>query len=209
MSIRRDFTSSSLVLITGANGHVAQHVLSELLSRPVHRRPRVRATVRSESSAAAVQSVFREHILAGGLEIVLIKDIAAPHAFDSAVQSCTHIRHIASPLVVSPKDTENDLLIPAIRGTLSLLQSAQHSSSLERVVITGSFVSVVDLAQDFRPGYTYTPSDWNPITYEQAADPNLDLTVWSPRWRPFITYMASKKLAEKAAWDFYERERPR
>ena len=41
----------------------------------------------------------------------------------------------------------------------------------------------------------YNESIWNPVTYEQALNPAL-------------TYLASKKLAEKAAWDFMEQEKP-
>ena len=37
--------------------------------------------------------------------------------------------------------------------------------------------------------------------------PELDLEKWPEPWRWFVTYMASKKLAEKAAWNFYESEK--
>ncbi|CAN9405033.1 unnamed protein product [Alternaria alternata] len=47
-----------------------------------------------------------------------------------------------------------------------------------------------------RPGYVYTEKDWNPITKEQAL-----------RVKP-LQYVASKKLAELAAWDFVEAEKP-
>ncbi|EXJ86847.1 hypothetical protein A1O3_03801 [Capronia epimyces CBS 606.96] len=199
----QDFTPSSLVLVTGANGHVAQHVVSQLLSRPVANRPRIRATVRSASSEAGLATVFSQEIASGALQIVRVPDIAAADAFDSAIVGCTHVAHIASPLVVGAADVEKDVLIPAVQGTLSLLKAAARSSSVEAVVITSSFAAVLDPAFDLRPGYTYTPADWNPIDYETAADPNLDLSPWPAKYRPFITYMASKKLAEKAAWDFY------
>lgn len=42
-----------------------------------------------------------------------------------------------------------------------------------------------------RPGYIYTEKDWTPFTYEFAKDAD---TV--------PAYAASKKLAEKAMWDF-------
>lgn len=44
-----------------------------------------------------------------------------------------------------------------------------------------------------RPGYTYTEKDWNPVTYATAASPSTDGE---------IAYLASKTLAERAAWDF-------
>jgi NADPH-dependent methylglyoxal reductase len=43
-------------------------------------------------------------------------------------------------------------------------------------------------------------NDYNPMTYEEAADPALDMNQFAPQWRPFVTYCASKALAERSAW---------
>lgn len=131
-----------------------------------------------------------------------------PGAFNTAIEDVTHIAHIVSPLVVNPKNVEEDLLSPAIQGTTSILASAakQKSRTLKHVVITSCFAAVLDVAAGWRPGYVYGPKDWNPITYEEVRSPDLDLGRWPEPWRWFVTYMASKKLAEKAAWDFYESE---
>lgn len=203
------FTPTSLILVTGANGHVAQHVVSQLLSLPPSHRPKVRATVRSDTSAAGLKSVFSSHISSGILSFAYIPDIAQPGAFDDAVKDVTHIAHIASPLIVGATDAEQDVLKPAIGGTTSLLKSALNMSTLQAVVITSSFAAVHDPMHGLHPEKTYTSKDWNPITYEEAADPNLDLSVWPETYRVFITYMASKKLAEKAAWDFYDSQKPK
>ena len=103
MAAVEDFSPSSRVLVTGANGHVAQHVLAQLLSRPAAARPKVRATVRSESSGSGLATVFQHHIASGELEIVHVPDIVASSAFDGAISDCTHVAHIASPLVVGAK----------------------------------------------------------------------------------------------------------
>jgi nucleoside-diphosphate-sugar epimerase len=205
-----NFTPTSRVLVTGANGHVAQHVISQLFSRPAAAsQPIIRATVRSQTSAAGLKQVFSPQIASGKLELVFIPDIAKPGSFDEAVKDCTHIAHIASPLVVGAKNAEQDVLIPAIRGTESLVRSALDAgTALQAVVITSSFAACFDAMYGLRPGYTYTPKDWNPISYGMAADPNLDLSVWPERYQRFVTYMASKKLAEKAAWDLYHEAKP-
>lgn len=49
------------------------------------------------------------------------------------------------------------------------------------------------------PYFTYTSTDWNPLTYQQAADNNSS---------PVVAYRGSKKFAELAAWEFMEREKP-
>ena len=203
--------TSSRVLVSGANGHVAQHVISQLLSRPAETRPIVRATVRSESSAAGLKQVFASQIEDGSLELAFVPNIAEPSSFDEAVKGCTHIAHIASPLVVGAENVERDVLTPAIRGTESILKSAlSHAGpQLEAVVVTSSFASCFDPMHGLRPGYTYGPENWNPISYDEAADPKLDLSIYPERYRIFVTYMASKKLAEKAAWDLYHDAKPK
>lgn len=206
-----NFTSTSRVLVTGANGHVAQHVVSQLLSRPVDTRPIVRATVRSDNSAAGLKQVFAGEVTNGALEFSFVSDIAKPGSFDEAVKGCTHIAHIASPLVVGAKEVEKDVLIPAIRGTESVLNSAlaYAGPQLESVVVTSSFASCFDPMHGLRPGYTYGPNNWNPTTYEEAANPDLDLSVYPERYQVFVTYMASKKLAEQAAWKVYRDAEPK
>ena len=68
---------------------------------------------------------------------------------------------------------------------------------MRRIVITSSFASVLDVTKGLRPGYVYTEADWNPMTAEEthAAGPSA-------------AYLVSKTLAEKAAFDFVEKEKP-
>lgn len=111
--------------------------------------------------------------------------------------------------MVGAKDVENDVLILTVRGTTDLLCSALAQKSLEAIVVTSSFALVFDAMHGFRSGFTYTPRDWNPISYETAAAPDLDVKVWPSTYQHFITYIASEKLAEKAAWDFYHEHQPK
>jgi NADPH-dependent methylglyoxal reductase len=46
------------------------------------------------------------------------------------------------------------------------------------------------------------------VTYAEAADPDPDLSAYPPYWRPYVTYCASKALAERAAWDFVDTTSP-
>jgi nucleoside-diphosphate-sugar epimerase len=50
-----------------------------------------------------------------------------------------------------------------------------------------------------RPGYTYTEKDWNPVTYDVAANKDTDGGV---------AYCASKTFAEQAAYDYVENNKP-
>jgi nucleoside-diphosphate-sugar epimerase len=74
----------------------------------------------------------------------------------------------------------------------------KHSPSVKRVVITSSFASVLDPTKGLRPGYTYSEKDWNPVTTQQAKDMKSSV----------VAYLVSKTIAERAAWDFVEKEKP-
>lgn len=67
---------------------------------------------------------------------------------------------------------------------------------MKRVVITSSFAAVLNQADVPYVGHTYSEADWNPVTKEQALE------------NPSYGYRASKTFAEKAAWDFVEKEKP-
>lgn len=67
---------------------------------------------------------------------------------------------------------------------------------MKHVVITSSFASIVDATKGNWPEHEYSEQDWNPITQEQATE------------NPMTGYRASKVFAEKAAWEFVEKEKP-
>ena len=142
-------------------------------------------------------------------------------AFEKAVISnppFEAVIHTASPFHFNVTDTKKDLLDPgmpnrgfyslqccnrancyilAIIGTTGILTAIKKSApSVKRVVITSSFAAILDGTKGNRPGYVYSEADWNPITEEQAIQ------------TPTNGYRASKTFAEKAAWDFVEREQP-
>lgn len=82
---------------------------------------------------------------------------------------------------------------PAIKGTTGILKAIKaHAPTVKRVVITSSFAAIVS-AKQHAP--TYSEKNWNPVTWEEALDHSQ-------------VYRASKTFAEKAAWDFVEKEKP-
>lgn len=71
---------SPTILVTGASGFIAAHVVNELLKR----RYNVRGTVRSENAAATTLKIHETY--RAQLSFAIVPDIAAPGAFNEAVQ---------------------------------------------------------------------------------------------------------------------------
>lgn len=90
-----------------------------------------------------------------------------------------------------------DLLDPAVIGTTGILKSIKKSApTVKHVVITSSFAAIINPSTGFWPGHVYSEEDWNPITVQEALE------------NPVNGYRASKTFAEKAAWEFVEKEKP-
>ena len=155
---------------------------------------RVRVISRSQEKGQDLQKQFNQY--ASSIDIVDIKDQLAPNAYDDAVEGIEAIIHTASPFIMNAKDNEKELLQPAENMAVNMLRAAAKTSSVKRVVLTSSLAAVVN---PFDGGLfastTYTSESWNPITRDQAEGPVLG-------------YLASKKIAERAAWDFVEKEKP-
>ncbi|KAI5456165.1 hypothetical protein BGZ63DRAFT_367555 [Mariannaea sp. PMI_226] len=180
------------VLVTGASGYIAAHVVETFLRKGYN----VRGTVRSEKMASDVRETHAKY--AGQLSLAIVPDMSASNAFDEAVKGVDGVIHTASPFILGAIDYEKELFQPAIQGTTSILEAIQKNNpSVSRVIITSSFASIVDPTQGQRPGYTYTEADWNPVAGKEDGSAN-----------PVVAYLASKTLAEQAAWKFVEDKKP-
>lgn len=180
------------VLLTGGSGFIAAHCVDELLKRGHD----VVFTVRSEEKG---QKILENHpgTPSSKLSYVIVKDIAQEGAFDEAVKSdppFEGVLHTASPFHFNVTDVTKDLLDPAIKGTTGILKAIKKSApTVKRVVITSSFAAILNAAKHEK---VYSEANWNPITQEEAVKD------------PSAGYRASKTFAEKAAWEFVEKEKP-
>lgn len=172
-----------LVLVTGANGFIASHIVASLLAVGA----RVRGTVRDLARRPAYEHLLGLPGAADRLELVEAH-LLVPGAFDTAVAGVSGVIHTASPYVLTVADPQRDLVDPAVNGTLNVLRAASSSPSVRRVVVTSSGAAVVD---EPVTGHVYTEADWNTRS-TLARNP----------------YYFSKTAAERAAWAFVAAEGP-
>ncbi len=168
------------VLVTGATGFIAKHCIGELLRKGY----KVRGTARDPAKSA--DSVRRAFTRAGvdpdEIEIVAA-DLLNDEGWESAANGCRFMLHVASPFPITQPKTREELIRPARDGALRALKAATKAG-IERVVLTSSTVAVMYTSA--RPhGHIYTEADWTDTT-------RTDITP----------YIASKTLAEQAAWDY-------
>lgn len=153
-------------------------------------------------SEAKGQTILNNHpnVPKDKLSFVIVEDIAQEGAFDEAIKSdppFETVVHTSSPFHFNTNDSKKDLLDPAVIGTTGILKAIKkNASTVKRVVITSSFASIIDSSKGNNPGHTYTEADWNPITEDEAVQ------------NAMLGYRASKTFAERAAWEFVEKEKP-
>ncbi|KAF3762849.1 hypothetical protein M406DRAFT_72835 [Cryphonectria parasitica EP155] len=180
--------------ITGASGFLATQIILLLLERGYH----VVAAVRSQAKADAWCSLYPQHLEQGQIHFVVVRDMQEDGAYDDAVQGADIIFHTASPFSFTFEDNERDMLIPARKGALSVLESAMKADTIRKFIYTSSFAAVTSPHLDPRPGYIYSENDWNPVQWDEAV---------ASTDKHFV-YLASKTFAEQAVWDFARTRTP-
>jgi dihydroflavonol-4-reductase len=178
--------SKGLVVVTGASGFIAKHIVLQLLNQGYS----VRATVRSPSREAELRAAMSQHVDDGASVETLLSfarlDLEQDQGWDAALAGADALIHTASPFPLIQPKNEDDVVRPAVDGTLRALQAAKRAN-VTRVVLTSSGLAVL------------------------LAKPNgksrLDESDWSSPDDPRATpYAKSKILAERAAWSFVEAE---
>jgi len=171
------------VLVTGGTGFVGIHAILQLLQKGYHVKTTLRSLKRKDDILAMLQR--------GGIEsfenLVFVEaDLTKDDNWDEAVKDCSYVLHIASPIFLAlPKD-ENEMIRPAVDGTLRVLNAARRAG-VKRVVMTSNFGAV---------GYSHKDPQI-PITESEWTDPNE---------KGLSSYNKSKVMAERAAWDFIRQE---
>jgi dihydroflavonol-4-reductase len=173
----------SKVLVTGGSGFIGSYAIVELLQAG----HQVRTTVRRREREADVRAMLRRAGVEPKDELSFcIADLERDAGWADAVAGCDFVLHVASPFPQSVPANEDELIVPAREGTLRVLAAARDAG-VKRVVLTSSFAAI---------GYGHAP--------RSAA---FDESSWTnPNGPDVQPYVKSKTLAERAAWDFVQRE---
>ncbi|MFN8383599.1 MAG: NAD-dependent epimerase/dehydratase family protein [Anaerolineales bacterium] len=170
-------SSSSPILVTGASGFVAIHTIVQLLEQGYH----VRGTLRTVSREAEVRETISKYVQANDRFEILPADLEQDAGWNDAMKNVEYVLHVASPFPLFEPKHEDELIIPAVQGTLRVLRAA-HKAKVKRVVQVSSVAAVT--AGHAGENRTFTEADWS------DTDKNIG------------AYQKSKTLAERAAWEF-------
>ncbi|SEO42576.1 Nucleoside-diphosphate-sugar epimerase [Flavobacterium sp. CF108] len=175
--------SNQKVLVTGGTGFVAIHSILQLLNRGY----KVRTTVRSLKGKEKIFEMLENGGITDFSDLEFIEaDLTSDTNWTEAMIDCDYILHIASPIFLRLPKNEDEMIRPAVDGTLRVLKAARNAG-VKRVVMTSNFGAV---------GYSHKDKN-SLITEESWTNPNE---------KGLSTYNKSKVLAEQAAWNFMKNE---
>ncbi|KAK0614775.1 NAD-dependent epimerase/dehydratase terH [Lasiodiplodia hormozganensis] len=204
---------NSLILVTGANGLIASHVIAQLLAAGF----RVRGTVRSLTKSAWLLPLFNGASPTTDpprFELVAVPDMAAPGAFDDAVRGVAAVAHVASIIWSDGAASADAVIAPVVAGAVGVLESAakEPSGSVKRVVYTSSSLAAYTPAltgddPSSSAGREVSAATWNEETVRAARaelGPDDAGNVAAVTRRALDIYGASKAEAERAVWRWVE-----
>lgn len=176
------YDTSKPALVTGATGYIAGWLVKGLLEQGIT----VHAAVRDPSKTdkfAHLTALVKDN----PDQLKFFKaDLLDDGAYNEAMAGCGVVFHTASPFTSTFKDAQKELVDPAVKGTRNVLETANRTDSVTRVVVTSSVAAIYGDAQDCAsaPNGTLTEDIWNTTS-------RLD----------HQPYAYSKTQAEKTAWE--------
>lgn len=173
---------ASTILVTGGTGFIGSWVVKGLLEKGHI----VRLTVRNKANTHKYQYLEDIAKATSGTLEVWEADLLKEGSFDTAAKGCDGIAHIASPFKLDIKDAQKDLVDPAVKGTTNVLEAANKSGTVKKVVLTSSVASIHGDNRDME--------DQNISIFTEEHFNTTSSLTHQP-------YSFSKISAEKKAWE--------
>jgi len=187
--------TSGKLLITGGSGYIGAWIVKSAVDRGYS----VVAAVRTDAQGQFLVNRFPEYH--GKVSYVLIPVIEKDGAYDEAVKDVDGIIHAASPVIFKWDDPEAEVLRPAIRGAVGILESAhKYGKNVKRIVLTSSTAAIgIPIERDGKMVRDETVWNTPDIAQFEALGKNASgLTVYS----------ASKTYAEQSSWAWVKEHKP-
>ena len=168
------------VLVTGATGFIGLHCIHQLLNQGYA----VNGSVRSPDRKNEIIEALQKHNTSTENLNLFTFNLTEDDGWDEGMEGCDYLLHVASPIALE-NHNEDFFVKPAVEGVKRALKFAKKHN-IKKVLLTSSVAAIFDSIEEKT---YYDESDW--------SDPN----------NPTISHYAkSKTLAEKAAWEFIEKE---
>lgn len=182
-----DIKTDKPVMITGATGYVAGWIVKKLLETGLT----VHAPVRNPDDPEKIKHLNSLAATLPGSITFFKADLLDQGSYAEAMEGCNLVFHTASPFTISVNDPQKELVDPALLGTRNVLEQANKTPTVKRVVLTSSCAAIYGDNTDINgtPNGVFTEDIWN-------SSSSLDHGAYS----------YSKTVAEREAWSIHEKQ---
>ncbi|KAL2857312.1 NAD(P)-binding protein [Aspergillus pseudoustus] len=190
----------SWILVTGVNGYLASHTADQVLQHGY----RVRGTTRNLQKSRWIKELFNQKYGDSVFELLHVKDMTCPGAFDDAVKGVSGVAHVAT---IFGGDQIPDLSSAVIETNRNLLISAAKEPTVKRFVYTSSSEAAAFTSfheHDESQVSHITVNTWNDEAVRRSQGNG---TAMGPK-NGFDMYAASKTLGEQALFEWVEENSP-
>ncbi|CDK28346.1 unnamed protein product [Kuraishia capsulata CBS 1993] len=178
----------STVLISGASGYLALHIVSQLLKNGYT----VIGTVKSSAKATILTGLFSEP----RLSFEIVPDVGTPGAFDEVFQNHPDIEFVIHAAAVLPSGIDKDdyyhaFFETSVKSTTNIPESIRDfAPNVKHVVHTSSNAALQNFKYPSDPSAVVSEETWNETSWEDVKD-----------FEP-MAYSYSKAEAERSARSF-------
>lgn len=180
--------SNHTVLVTGATGYIARHIILQLLEAGHQVVGSVRRMTAEPELRGALGEALGDATALDRLRLVELT-LDADAGWAGAMTGVDVLIHTASPVPDGSTAPTDDYVPTAINGTLRAVKAA-YAAGIRRMVVTSSVAAIMG-AHGHENGEEFDETDWS-----DPDRPNLN------------AYTKSKTLAERALWEWNEAEAP-
>ncbi|ESW05828.1 hypothetical protein PHAVU_011G212800 [Phaseolus vulgaris] len=176
--------SKGRVCVTGGTGFIGSWLVKRLLQDGYS----VNTTVRHNSEHRKDVSFLKSLPGASQRLQILSADLNNPESFGAAIEGCSGVFHVATPVDFELREPEEVVTKRSIDGALGILKACLNSKTVKRVVYTSSVSAVIFNGKE----EMMDECSWSDVDYLRASKP----FGWS--------YAVSKTLTEKTVLEFGE-----
>lgn len=155
-------SSPPTVLVTGANGFIASHIVFYLLSSNY----KVIGTVREKNSN---KNKHLFDLLPSHNHLLTLQeaDLNDENVWDKIIEGCDYVIHSASPFpLINPKNPE-EIIEPVVKGVRSIM-NACIKHKIKKIVYTSSLLTVFGGLN--KRSKIYNENDWCDVKKVSAYD---------------------------------------
>ncbi|KAL7111814.1 hypothetical protein ACP275_05G113200 [Erythranthe tilingii] len=171
-----------IVCVTGASGYLGSCLVRKLL----HKGYTVHATLRNLGEKS--KTSLLKSLPSAETRLKLFEaDIYNPQEFETAIEGCHYVFHVATPMLHTPNSKYKDTSEAAVAGVKSIAESCLRSQTVKRLVYTSSVMAASPLTEDgscFKP--LMDEFCWSPLDLSYTYNSQFDLD-----------YIKSKTLSDK------------